>query len=741
MPNWRRLFSGVRALLRASHAERDLAREVASHLALIEEDYRRRGLSPQDARLAARRAFGGVEQAKEAHRDARSFIWLEQLRQDVRHACRSLARTPGFTIVVVLTLAVGIGANAAIFSVINGVLLKPLPYPDADRLVRLVEHVPASETRNNMPAVRAYFTLADFDALARHTRTLSAAATYGGRFLTMVGPKGAVQVEGAAATPALFGLIGAHPVLGRLFTADDIAAGRDRVVLISYRLWQRQFDSDPHVLGKSIGLQALLGRSNAPESYTVIGVMSPGFRFPEPDTPSQLWTPLSGKASFIMGRLAPGVRLATAQAEISTRLSAERHLPASGDDHQVRFELLSAQRNLVAPVMPALIVLAVAAGFVLLIACVNVANLLLARTMARQHEIAVRVALGAGRGRVIRHLLTESMLLAGLGGLLGVGVAFGGVALLRDLATTLTRIDLVEYLPFPRLNEIAIDGAALAFTTALALATGIIFGLAAAVRSSAPGQLTSLRTGRGSGRSGISALRWLRARGVLVVVETALAMMLLVAGGLLMASFAKLADVDPGYNPEHVLTFQVALAGFSDQRLQRFAEGLTGKLRTIPGVRAAAFVRTLPMASLQDTNRVGSAPASPAETGPIPADQGADIRPVSAGYFAALGMRMMAGRALDDNDGPGHPRVLIINQALARRDFPMRIRLATWSTSATSPRPGPSWEWRRTCTSLRSTERRNRTSSSMLAGLVRSDFHRFRWGRISLHEQPTTRSG
>ena len=232
-----------------SRAERELAREVDAHLALLEEEYRRRGFSPEEATFAARRALGGVEQAKEHYRDARSFVWLEQLRQDVRYAARGLARTPGFTLVVVVTLALGIGVNTAIFSVVQSVLLKSLPYPDADRLVRLVEHVPAAESRSGKPVTRAYFTGPDIDAL-RHVRALSPVAGYHSSILTVDGPNGATQLDGAQVTPSVFQVLGAKPLLGRLFTETDLASGSDHLVLLGYRLWQQRSRRIPMSLGR-----------------------------------------------------------------------------------------------------------------------------------------------------------------------------------------------------------------------------------------------------------------------------------------------------------------------------------------------------------------------------------------------------------------------------------------------------------------------------------------------------------
>ncbi len=669
MWRWRRFWLRLDRFLRPGRAERELAREVEAHLSLIEEDFRRRGLPADEARAAARRAFGGVEQAKECQRDERSFVWLEALRQDVRHAARSLARSPGFALVVVLTLALGIGADTAIFSVVNAVLLRPLPYADADRLVRLVEQVPGSETRDGQPQRRVVFTGADLDAL-QDSRTLSQTAGYGLSVLIMRAPDEAVRFMAAAVSPAVFGTLGVRPLAGRLFEPQDGAPGADQVVVIGYDLWQAHFGGDPRVIGQPVSLQPLLGASRPNQAYTIVGVMPPAFHFPDGRT--RAWIPSrfgAAQRAFAIARLAKGASIDAAEAEAGSILSRARGRDPQKSDAAppVRVTLVRLQDDLVAPVRPALIVLAVAAACVLLIACANVASLLLARTAGRQREIAVRLALGAGRGRVIRHLLAESVMLSLAGGLAGTVLAIGGVELLRTLAAALSRIDLGGGVSLPRLDEVGVDGAALLFAVATSIVAGLLVGVGSALRASRPARMNALRESRAATGPGLLRVRPRGARGSLVAAQIVLATTLLVDAGLLVHSFVALAAVDLGYDPSNVLTFQVATPGdlYPDARVQAFAERLVARLRGIPGVAAAGFARQLPLVQLVDSLPLRTAPAAPA----APSASPPDIRLVSRDYLKTMGVRVIDGRGFGDGDGPGRPRVLLVNETLAHRDF------------------------------------------------------------------------
>jgi putative ABC transport system permease protein len=606
--------------------------------------------------------------------------WLRDLGRDIFSALRVLGRNPAFTIVAVVTLALGIGANTAIFSVVHSVLLRPLPYKDADRLVRLYFNQTASESPTGVPRrLTTGLSVSDLIELRRRTRAISHAGASIPSFMIMTGGGETTRLEGARVSPAIFHMQGARPLLGRLFDEADEALGADPVVILSQATWRRYFAGDSDVLGRTVALDDVFARIpisprapviHGPTRYTIVGVMPDEL---DADRQNQFWIPFGltpvapgsrPPRGDLLARLADGVSPQAAAAEVGA-IVRELHglkLAADAASGSPRWEFGRLQDELVAPVKPALLVLMGAVGFVLLIACVNVANLLFARTAARQREIAVRVALGAGRGRVIRQLLTESLLLGLIGGIAGTVLAFGGVRLLRILAATIPRMDLGFGLPFPRLGEIGIDPIALTFAIATSVVTGIVCGLAPALRHSRVERLDTL--GTRSPRS--------RMRGLLVVAEVAMAMMLLAGGGLLIHSFVKLSTVDLGYDPTNVLTFQVGLPAdrYSNAQLRTFAEDLVARLRSVPGVRAAAYARQLPMVSIAENVWFRRTPDLPS---PLPArnpEGSPDARLVSTDYLEVMGIRVIAGRGFGENDGAGRPRVLLINEALARRDFP-----------------------------------------------------------------------
>ena len=593
-------------------------------------------------------------------------MWLDDLRHDISQALRAAARHPGFTGVAGVTLALGIGATTAIFSVVHALLLKALPYTtyDSGRLVRVMAHLPGngSQPPRRVPAA---VNAAEATEVQARSRTLAHAGTVAPTLMGIAGHEGAARLQGARVSPSVFPMLGAAPLIGRVFTPADSRSGADRVLLLSYPAWHRFFGGDPAILGRTVTLDSVLGQRTRTE-YAVVGVMPPSFTFPASQT--QFWLPLttSGESAAmrgaLIGRLADGVTPAAALADLDPILRAVR-----GHPPPVRYGIVREQDEIAAPVRPALTVLVAAVGFVLLIACANVANLLLARTAARRREIAVRAALGAGRSRLARQALTESAILALLGGAAGIALAFGGVRLLHALAATMGRLDLSTGAALPRLDEVAIDLPVLAFTAAAAIATGILFGLAPALRQSRSDPMEAFRaapaTGGWTGR-----LRAFGSGGSLVIAETALATMLLVGGGLLVNSFSRLASVDPGYDPQRVLTFQVALPvdAYPDARLRSFAEDLAARLQTMPGVHAAAYANQLPMVQLRET--AGGLFSAP-DPGRRPAPDAADARFVSREYFAAMGIRVIAGRGFEERDAEGRPRVLLVNEALASRDF------------------------------------------------------------------------
>jgi putative ABC transport system permease protein len=609
------------------------------------------------------------------------MIWLEDLRRDAGNALRALVRNPAFTIVAILTLALGIGANVAIFSVVHSVLLRPLSYKDADRLVGLYLNQSAAESPTGAPRrLRIGLSVADLIELRRRTQAISHAGVSTLSFMIVTGGEETIRLEGARVSPAIFQMLGVRPFLGRMFDDADEAPDADPVVILSHATWRRYFGGDPNILGRALTLNDVFARvpptservprAGGPRPYAVVGVMPEEF---EPGGSNQFWIPFaltpgaSPPRGNLMARLADGVSAPSAAAEVGA-IVREMHdrsrttsSPPSAQGPP-RYEFVRQQDEMVAPVKPALLVLMGAVGFVLLIACVNVANLLFARTDARQREMAIRIALGAGRGRIIRQLLTESVVLALLGGAAGTALAFGGIRLMRSLATTLSRMDLGVQLAFPRLQEIGVDLTALTFAIAASLGTGIVCGLAPALRHSRGERMDTLRS--------LSPRN--RMRRLLIVAEVAMAMTLLVGGGLLIHSFVKLATVDLGYDPSNVLTFQVGLPAdrYSGPQLRTFAEDLVARLRSVPGVRAAAYARQLPLVAISESfwfRRTPQLADSPPP--PTPATS-TDARVVSRDYLEVMGIRVIAGRAFGEGDGAGRPRVMLINEALARRDFP-----------------------------------------------------------------------
>ena len=627
-------------VFRGERSDAEVTREIAAHLALLEDEYRRRGLSPDEARLAARRAMGSVAHAKDLHRDARTFAWIDDARRDVAHGVRSLRRTPGFTVVAVLTLALGIGATTAIFSVISAVLLRPLPYPNADRLVQLF--APANE--RGLPRGARAIRPAHFEVLRAPSRSVSHVAGYIQTSATLTGQGDAVRLAGVQITASVFPMLGVAPLFGRPFDPREESAGADAVVL-SYRTWQRHFNSDPAIVGR---VAALDGRGR-----TIVGVMPEGFAFP--DAHVQYWVPYVRQdpkaGSFLslttVARLRDGVALPVAEDEINGTLRAADE-PIRG-----RFEAVGMQDELVASVKPALLILAGAVGLVLLIACVNVANLLLARTAAREHEIAVRRAVGASPGRLFRQLLTESTLLSTIGAVAGTALAIGAINLLRALATSLPRRDLGPGVSLPRLDEIGIDVRVLVFTIVIALSTGIVCGLLPAVRHARAREADRLRERATSPRM----------RGALVVAEIAMAIVLLVGGGLLIRSFIKLSTQDLGYDSTRVVTFQATPRRGSGPAARAFAEQLVARIEALPGVSAAGYANNLPLVQQSFGRDVSSQPYDRRPPrAPFPG-----LHAVSPRMIQALGLRIIDGRTF--SSGEAARREALVTQAFARSGF------------------------------------------------------------------------
>ena len=636
----RRFLQRFLNVFRGNRSEAEAAREIAAHLALLEDDYQRRGMTADEARLAARRALGSTAYAQDVHRDARTFAWIDDAGRDVAHGLRSLRRTPGFTAIAVITLALGIGANTAIFSVISAVLLRPLPYPHADRLVQLF----APDNERGLPRGARAIPPASFEVLRASSRSVSHVAGYILTSATLTGQGDAVRLAGVQITASVFPMLGVAPLLGRPFDSREESAGADAVVL-SYRAWQRYFNSDPAIVGR---VAALDGRGR-----TIVGVMPEGFAFP--DAHVQYWVPYVRQdpkgGSFLslatVARLRDGAALSVAEDEINVTMRA------ADERIRGRFEAVGMQDELVASVKPALLILAGAVGLVLLIACVNVANLLLARTAAREHEIAVRRAVGASPGRLFRQLLTESTLLSTIGAVAGTALAIGAINLLRTLATSLPRRDLGPGVSLPRLDEIGIDLRVLLFTIVVALSTGIVCGLVPAVRHAGAREADRLRERAASPRM----------RGALVVAEIAMAMVLLVCGGLLIRSFIKLATQDLGYDSTRVVTFQATPRQSRGPAARAFADQLVARIESLPGVSAAGYANNLPLVQQSFGRDVSSQPYDRRPPrAPFPG-----LHAVSPRMIQALGLRIVEGRTF--SSGEAARREALVTQAFARSGF------------------------------------------------------------------------
>ena len=640
----RRFLFRLVNLFRGPRAETEMSREIASHLALLTEDFERRGSSPDEARQAARRAYGGVEQAKELHREARSFIHIEQLFKDVRYGARSLLRTPAFTAVAVVTLALGIGATTAIFSVVNAVLLRPLAYKDADRLVTLLHY-------GTGPVATANYI--DWRNQSRSFEAMGGADYWAPNLTNSDPPE---HLYGLKVTQNLLPLLGVQPSLGRLFVPGEDQLGAEHEVILSDRLWQRHFSRDPNILGKPITLDG--------EAYTVVGIMPPAFKFaPFWATHAELWVPdafgdsihdRGGNHLRVFARLKPDVTLQQARAEmaaITGRL--EKHYPASNRGVAVT----PLKQNVVGDIETPLLTLLGAVGFVLLITCANVAHMLLARTSGRQKEIAVRIALGAGTARVISEVLTESLLMAAMGAASGLLLAYGAMKALVALSPAY----------IPRVEMVAIDTRVVLFLLSVTMLTALAFGLAPAMRAAAANLSAALKEG---GRGDSAGMRHNRQRSFLVASEFALAFVLLIGAGLMIRSFFALQSVNPGFNPHNVLSMVVSVAGTKEaapHRRELFYRELLRKIGSLPGVISAGGINHLPLAGdLWDRGfAIEGRPASRPGEGPD-----AVYRIVMPGYFETMRLPLRAGRAIVESDDARAPGVVVINERAARAYWP-----------------------------------------------------------------------
>ena len=568
--------------------------------------------------------------------------------QDIRYALRKLSRTPGFTAIAAFTLALAIGATTAIFSVIDGVLLKPLPFRDPERVVRVTNMRDGNRQVSSVP---------DYLDFRKEAKSFSSISPIDNQPMNLTGGSEPERIQAARVGATFWSLLGVTPSVGRGFAPDEDAQSAGRTVVLSDGLWKRRFATDPRIVGKTIALDG--------NTYTIIGVAPPQFSFPDrPD----VWVPLvlgpddinpENRGSHWMGvmaRLAPNVSLPQANAEmVALTRRLEQQYPESNTG--MTAAVIPMQQYLVGDVRPALYVMLGAVGFVLLIACANVANLLLVRAASRESEMAVRTALGAGAWRIVRQLVIESVLLAVIGGVFGTLLALWGVDLLLSLAPQ----------GLPRIEEVSVNPTVLLFTAAVTALTGVLFGAFPALHAARANVGGMLKDAMRGSSGGIASRR---ARNTLVMAEMALAVVLLVGAGLLIRSFNKLLSVDPGFKPERVMTFSIAAPDTKyGQYAQRRAlvSDLIERMKRVPGVQGAAVVTGLPLSNMMmrtSAHIEGTPQERPAER------KTTDVAMVTPGYFATMGIPMVSGRDFSDRDGSGAPVVAIVNQEFVKRYFP-----------------------------------------------------------------------
>ena len=655
----KRFFAGLRALFGKQQLDQDLDAELLAYLESAAQDKMRAGASREEALRAARLETGGVEAVKEKVRSVGWEAALQDLSQDARYALRALRRNPAFSIVAILALALGIGANTAVFAVVRGVLLRPLRFPEPDRLM-LVANYPTSAFIQDP-------SMSDRDYLQyiQQQRSFEGVGTFNVDQKTLTGSGDPIRVSAANVTSSFFSVLRESPELGRQFLSTEEVPGQNHVVILSEGLWTHRFHRDVQVLDRSITLDG--------EPYTVVGVMPRGFAFPEE---SELWTPMRPELNPhrsmirpVVARLNAGTTRGQAQAELE---AITRNLPSkAGDQTRLDAMVLPLKELLVANVRKSLLTFLGAVAFVLLIACANVANLLLMRSAGRHQEVAIRLALGAARGRIVRQLLTESAILGLVGGIAGLALAMWSVPALLALAPAHQ---------LPRLGEIHIDGSVLLFTFGVALGSGVLFGLVPALqatrnelRGPVPQSSQSFTHGRQS------------VRGVLVVAEVALAMVLLTGAGLMVKSFVRLRQVDTGFRTDNIITLTVDLPDAtysSSAAMHRFHRGMLERLSVLPGAKSVAAVNWRPLGGM--LIRGDFVPAGGRE---FPKEYLVDKMVVSPGYFGTLGIRLLSGRDFDKHDTAGAQPVVIVSKSTAQRLWPGEDPIGQRLSMQDKPKP------------------------------------------------------
>lgn len=655
----RALASRLAFMVARRRVNEEMRIEIDAHLELLTERYQRQGLTRHDAYLAARRQFGSIVGLRQHIHEANGIIWADHLVQDVRHALRQLARSPAFAAVVVITLALGIGSTTAIFSVVEAVLLRPLPYPESDRIVRLIERraEPANEI-GYQQSLAAIWTR-DLATLRAATPTLSHVGAYSSATATvLIDHDNPLRLEGTRLSPAVLDMLGAQPAIGRIFLPTEETASTEPVVILSHEMWQRFFGGRADVVGRNLVVDGT--------TSIIVGVMPRDFQFP--DARTLFWQPFALDARLMriapIARLADGATSAAASSNVNAVMQQIRRTeprgPGTTSSTPSQFEARTLQEDLVGPVRPLILTLALAVAFLLIIACVNVTNALLNRNAARRHELTLRVALGASPGRVVRYVLTETLIVVIAGGALGVLLASATISMLHELGTGLARRDLTPGVSIPRLDEIHINGTALVFAAVATAGAGLLVALLPIARYAFDRRIDALKNSLNSMAS-VHAAPSPRGRAALLVAQTALATIALIGGGLMVQSFVRLAGVDPGYNAAGLLTFTVRSS--SGAGSVAFSEEVAERLRQLPGVKAAGYTELLPMVRF----RVGGPlrPAQPMPAGTPPAPTPIEMRTVSHDFTAAMGMTIVAGRPLRADD----ERAVLMNETLARSGF------------------------------------------------------------------------
>jgi predicted permease len=630
--------------------EKELDEELRSHLRMAVQDRVERGESLEEAEAAVRREFGNVGLVKEVTREMWGWVWLEQLIQDLRYGLRSLRRAPGFTIIAVLTLGLGIGANTAIFSLVNAILLRQLPFKNPEQLV-------AVDAKRTDPGKHP-FTIPDFIDYRDQNQTLEQIAAFANWSAAVTGSGEAERVQGMRISANAFQLLGVEAIVGRALIPEDDTPGQQNVVALSHGLWQRRFGADPRTVGRTLVLNG--------KSYTIIGVLPPQFIFPIRD--AELAVPLAPDAdpwrsartstNFLraIARLKPGVTPAQAEADLTSIAGRMRQQYPTANENKLGVTLTPLNEVVVGDYRQALWILLGAVAFVLLIASMNLASLSLARASTRHREMAIRTAHGATRGRLIRQMTTESLLLAFLGAIVGLLLAWWGINSLLALSPA----------GMPRLSEVGLDARVLVFTLVVTILSGSFFGILPAVKASKVDLNEELKSG---GRSGNDGTGRNRVRSALVVAEIAISLVLLLSAGLLIKSFSRLQEVKPGFEPENLLAVRLSLprTRYADREaVVSFYDQLLPQFEGLPGVSAVGAVSALPLSSTRASIEFTI------EGRPSPQNEvwRSDYRIAGTGYFRVMKIPLLRGREFSEQDNARTTPVAIISETLARRFWP-----------------------------------------------------------------------